>query len=538
MLQPGTHRAPAGWRPRRPQLGVSSASNVLAVTWRHRWVGVAVTAVIAVGAAGILALLMPRGPITTAQALTAMVVALLVGVAGGFTLRSRWAMLLAPLAFVLVFELRWLSVDGPTVDGMRFDNAYGILAIILGRGFFGLVALLPMLLGVALGAALARRIRRESARPARMRGRVWLYTRRGVSALVALGLVALAVLIARPASTPAIVGPDGEPLPGSIASFEQVEIGGHQTSLLIRGRSVDNPVLLFLSGGPGQTDMPQIRAMWRDLERDFVIVNWDERGVGKSYAELDPTSTLTLDAAVADAIELTNYLRARFDEEKIYLVGESWGTILGVLAVQRQPQLFHAYIGSGQMVDVQETDRRLYRDMLAYADRTGDEGAAEKMRSFGPPPYDDPFANAYVMGYYDKLAGEYSIPEYTEDRYDQDPYGPWGVLGSEYTLVEKVNVLRSLIDYFSVMYPQIQDVDFRRDATRLEVPVYLVQGRHELDGRKALVPQWLRRLDAPSKRLYWFERSGHSAAMEEFRRFHQIMTGTVLPETYRNRADQ
>ena len=132
-----------------------------------------------------------------------------------------------------------------------------------------------------------------------MRGRLWLYTRRGVSGLVALGLVALAVLIARPASTPAIVGPDGEPLPGSIASLEQVEIGGHQTSLLIRGRSVDNPVLLFLSGGPGQTDMPQIRAMWRDLERDFVIVNWDERGVGKSYAELDPTSTLTLDTAVS-----------------------------------------------------------------------------------------------------------------------------------------------------------------------------------------------------------------------------------------------
>lgn len=278
--------------------------------------------------------------------------------------------------------------------------------------------------------------------------------------------------------------------------------------------------------------MPQTRSMWRDLEQDFVIVNWDEPGVGKSYAEIDPTSEITLERAVSDTVALAEYLRSRFDEQKIYLVGESWGTILGVLTVEQRPDLFHAYIGSGQMVDVAETDRLLYRDMLAFAERTGDEDAAAKMRGYGPPPYDDPFANAYVMGYYDELAGDYEVAQAAQDRYDEDPYGPWGILGSEYTLVEKVDILRSLADYFSLMYPQIQEIDLRRDAARLDVPVYLMQGRHELEARTALVPKWLEVLEAPAKRLYWFEEAGHATALEEFGRFRRIMTETVVPETY------
>ena len=535
MLDPSTCRAHTHWPVDRLHVDLAVVRRALAFVWRDRRIGSAVVVGIALAAASILALLMPRGPITTGQALAAMAVGLLVGVAGGFLMRSRWAMLLAPPAFAAVFELRWLTVDGPTVDGMKFDTAYGILTIMLGRGFFALVAFLPMLLGVAVGAALARRVRGTAARPSRLHRRIWLNTRRGFMALIALGLALLAVFIARPASTPAILGPDGSPLAGSIASLEHVRIGGHDTWLLLRGQSVDNPVLLYLSGGPGQTDMPQIRSLWRDLERDFVIVNWDERGVGKSYAELDPTSTLTLGAAVSDTIELTNYLRERFDEQKVYLVGESWGTILGVLAVQQHPELYYAYIASGQMVNVLETDRRLYRDMLAHAERTGDRGAAEKMRGYGPPPYADPFANAYVMGYYDQLAGDYTVPQYAEDRSVEDGYGPWGIFGSEYTLVEKVNVLRSLVDSFSVMYPQIQGIDFRRDATRLGVPVYVVQGRHELEARTALVPAWLDRLEAPSKRLYWLENAGHSGAMEEFRRFHEVLVSTVLPETYPDR---
>ena len=489
-----------------------------------RRVRVPAAVAIAAGTGGLAALAFPRGPITTGSALTLLALGLAVGLAAGALLRSRWALLLGPVAFAAPFELRWLGLDSPVLDLPRFDTAYGILAALLGRGFFFVVVLVPLMLGAALGAAYVR------GRPARVSA--WRRVRRAASAAVALGVVALAVGIALPASTPPIVGPDGEPVPGSIATLEQIELGGDEQWVTLRGWSEDNPVLLYLSGGPGQTDLPQVRAWWRDLEEDFTIVNWDELGVGKSYPALGPGEEVTLDRLVADTIELSEKLRARFDEEKIYLVGESWGSLLGVLVAEARPDLFHAYVGSGQMVDILETDRLLYEDMLAYAERTGDDAAAERMHAYGPPPYDDPFANAYVMTYYEKLAGEYEFPAYLEERAKEVNVGPWGVFGSEYTLVEKVNVLRGLVDYFTTMYPQAQGIDLREEVTRLEVPVYLVQGRHELDARTALVPEWLDALEAPRKQLTWFEQAGHATAFEEFRRFHDLMTETVLAETY------
>lgn len=492
--------------------------------WDDRRLRSAAAVAVAVGTGGLAALALPRGPVTTASALTLLALGLAVGLAAGAILRSRWALPLAPIAFALPFELRWIGLESPVLDLPRFDTSYGILAVLLGRGFFFLVAIVPMLLGVTIGAALVRE------RPERVSA--WRWARRTVTAVVALGVLALAVGIALPASTPAIAGPDGEPVPGSIASLEQVELGGDEQWVTIRGWSPENPVILYLSGGPGQTDLPQVRAWWRDLEEDFTIVNWDELGVGKSYPALGPGEEVTLDRLVSDTIELAERLRARFDEEKLYLVGESWGSFVGVLVAEERPDLFHAYVGSGQMVDILETDRLLYEDMLAYAERTGDEAAAETMRGYGLPPYDDPFANAYVMTYYEKLAGEYDFPAYLEERAAEVNVGPWGVFGSEYTLVEKVNVLRGLVDYFTVMYPQAQGIDLRREVTRLEVPVYLVQGRHELDARTSLVPEWLDGLEAPSKSLTWFEDAGHATAFEEFRRFHRLMTDTVLAETY------
>jgi len=110
--------------------------------------------------------------------------------------------------------------------------------------------------------------------------------------------------------------------------------------------------------------------------------------------------------------------------------------------------------------------------------------------------------------------------------------GPWGLTAREYTFVEKVNVLRGLIDSFGVMYPQLQEIDFRRDVPRLDVPVYLFDGAHELSGRRDLALEWYGQLQAPIKRIYTFDNAGHAPAREEFRAFHKILVETVVPETY------
>lgn len=506
----------------------ATTGHWLDLVWRDRRVGIVIAAGIAASAGLLVAFMMPRGPATADQAALVMVLGLAVGFAAGLVLPSRWAMLLAPAVHIFAIEITRLDVTGPTVDAIRLDNTYSILALVLGRGFHGLVGLLPMI----LAASLARQLFGSQPAESASGGRLRLLARWTPTALLAIGLLALAVLIARPASTPPILGRDGKPLPGSIAELTTVRLGGHDQAVMIRGYSTANPVLLYLSGGPGQSSLPFPRALFDDLTRDFILVGWDQRGTGKSYAALDPTSTLTPDQAVADTIELTNYLRGRFDEEKIYLLGESWGTTLGVLAVEQRPDLYYAFIGSGQMVSQRETDRRLYQNVLDLAARTGDEALAAQMQAYGEPPYQDIFAYSFVMGYYDALYKPYTPSQAYIERGEAANLGPWGILGSEYNFVEKINVLRGLIDMFSVMYPQIQGIDFRQDVTRLEVPVYLLDGAAELAARRDLALEWYGLLEAPRKRLFSFANAAHATAFEEFEAFHQIMIETVLPETY------
>ena len=486
---------------------------------QHRFAGVTAGAALSGLCVG---LVMPRGPVTSGQALILLAVGVVVGFASGLVLRSRWAMPLAPFAHVAAFELTRLGESGPTVDAISLDGLFGPLAFVVGRGFYGLVGVLPMTVAAAYGAVLAR------PRPTSSFG---LYVRRAVAAAAALGVLGLVYLLATPAGVPPVRDAGGRVVPGSVASLEKVRLNGSDQWIEIRAWSPDKPVLLSIPGGPGQSDLAQSRPTLGTLAEDFVVVSWDQRGTGKSYASYDP-GKLSTGQAVADTIALTNYLRARFDERKIYLFGESGGSIIGVLAVQQHPELYHAWIGSGQMVDPRATDGRIYRGLLGYAAAHHDEAMASKLRAYGAPPYRSVYAYGYVMGRYDKLAGDYTEPEAYREALDRAGVGPFGVLGSEYTLPEKLNVVRGLIDTFSALYPQWQRIDFRRTVVRLRVPVYLFTGKHELAARRDLALEWFRALHAPIKRLYDYEDAGHATAFEHFRDLHRIMVRTVLPATY------
>ena len=408
---------------------------------------------------------------------------------------------------------------------------FGALAFIVGRGFYGLVGVLPMIVAAAYGAAVARRSESDRQRR-RLRSRIGLYLRRGsaprsrASPSSGSSGCSRSRRACRRSATRA-----ARSLPGSIASLEKVRINGSDQWIEIRAWSPDKPVLLSIAGGPGQSDLALSRPTLGTLAKDFVVVSWDQRGIGKSYASFDP-KTLTTKQAVADTIALTNYLRKRFDERKIYLFGESGGSVIGVLAVQQHPELYHAWIGSGQMVNPRETDRRIYRDLLAYAATHHDTGLASKLRGYGPPPYASVYAYAYVMTQYDKLAGDYTEPKAYTDALDKAGVGPFGVMGSEYTLPEKMNVLRGLIDTFSAIYPQWQTIDFQRTAEQLRVPVYIFTGSPRTRRPPRPRPRLVQKLQAPIKHLYNYPDAGHATAFEHFQDLHRIMLNTVLPATY------
>jgi pimeloyl-ACP methyl ester carboxylesterase len=461
---------------------------------------------------------MPRGPVTGGQGLVVIGVSLLVGAVAGYLMRSRWALVLAPLAYLVAYELARIGIAGASLEAFRFDSVYGIAAFAAGRAFHGLLALLPMVVGVSIGLALARPRRLLALVP---------------TGIMSLAVVGLAVLVAIPASTPPVLGADGQPVPGSIAELTTVELGGQEQAISIRAADPDKPVLLYLSGGPGQSDIAFARALLEPFTRGFVVVVWDQRGSGKSYASLDPTSTYTLEALVGDTIELTDYLRSRFAEDKIYLLGESWGSTLGVLAVQARPDLFHAYIGSGQMVSQRETDRIIWRDLLAYADRTGNGELYDKVLTMGEPPYrDTPWANSLIMGYYGLLETPYAPPEGYVARGEASGVGQFGLMGSEYSFVENANLIRGLVDMFSLMYPQLQSIDFRTDVPALEVPVYVLDGANELRGRRDLALEWFEGLNAPHKELITYADAGHAVAFEQADAFLRLMNEQIVPSTY------
>jgi len=364
----------------------------------------------------------------------------------------------------------------------------------------------------------------------------WLQRLRGQMVFTVTMVVLLAVMVAASqwmTHTPPIFGEDGKPLPNSIASLEKVQLGGVDQWLIIRGEDINKPVLLFLSGGPGGSEAARVLRFNRELEQHFVIVVWEQRGCGKSYPALNPKSALTLDQYTADIIELTNILRDRFDEEKIYLVGHSWGAIIGVRAVQTRPDLFHAYVGTAQMVDVLETDQIIYQMVLEHSRKTGDTKFVQTLEKQGAPPY---LGESPIRPYSTLFGREYSLyefPNIKSEEYRRDGDILMLMLKQpEYGWLDRVYYLLGLMNTFNVVYPQLQDMDFRLDAAKLDLPVYLMLGRHDMNNPYQIPEEYFELLQAPSKQLYFFEDSGHGMIWEEPEKFHDIMINTVLPETY------
>jgi proline iminopeptidase len=458
----------------------------------------------------------PRGPITTSQVLTTLASGLMVGLMCGVIAQNRWIYLAAPAFFWTFFEISRFGTSGPTVDTFNLRSTYGIIAFILGRLIPFLLTVIPMLVGIRYGLWL--KARASETFSIKFSVINWV-----VTIIATVVVILVAYLFARKPVTAPILGANDEALPNSVAEIISIEIGGHDQSLMIRGRNMDNPVILFLAGGPGGTEIGTMRNDV-SLEENFIVATWDQRGVGKSYSSLDPVETLTLDQMISDTLEVTNYLRQRFNEEKIYLVGNSWGTLLGVLSVQKNPELFHAFIGAGQMVSVRETDIIFYEDTLEWAQKTGGEGLVSELISNGPPPYSN-------LLHYEAAVGH---------EHDWNPYPylnmrlemPSNLFVPENILADQINGLRGFLDTFSVLYPQIQEVDFRDDVKEFPIPFYMALGKYEARGRAELAVEWFNLVEAPTKELIVFEKSGHRTLFEEPGKFAKLMNQVVLETHY------
>ncbi|GAH12211.1 unnamed protein product, partial [marine sediment metagenome] len=231
--------------------------------------------------------------------------------------------------------------------------------------------------------------------------------------LAALGVGVVAVeLIATRGRTPSI---DGE---HAVGSLEELRLGGAEQWVLTRGHDRNKPVLLFLHGGPGMPAMFLAHAFQRELERDFVVVHWDRRGAGKSFEAADPVEALTVRQTLDDTIELTTTLRERFKQNRIILVGHSWGSYLGLLAIREHPEYYAAYIGMGQLAGSKSEARLRRREFLTRdASLTNDTELLNRLESGGEPTEDDLFRHGaelyHARSFWPILRTGLLAPEYT-----------------------------------------------------------------------------------------------------------------------------
>jgi pimeloyl-ACP methyl ester carboxylesterase len=353
-------------------------------------------------------------------------------------------------------------------------------------------------------------------------------------AAVAIALVALLALVAAVSALPGTTAPItdawGRIVAGSVAELEMVTLGGVPQGLLVRGWNVSNPVLLFLHGGPGTSELGMLRTYnLPALEQHFTVAVWDQRGAARSFAAIEPASGMTVEQLIADTHEAAELLRRRFRQEKIYLAGHSWGSLLGALTVQRHPELFHAFVGIGQAVTMQEGERISWDWTLEQAQKAGDARSVAKLQKIGRPPYTGDLRS--------KVVTQRAILAKYGGEVHGNPRGGLPIVlstllkSSEYGWRDRFNFFRGIFATMRLMWPQLLELDLVRQAPELKVPVYFLEGRHDYEAPSILAERYFDLLRAPRKELVWFERSAHFVNTEEPDAFNRFFVERLLRET-------
>lgn len=301
---------------------------------------------------------------------------------------------------------------------------------------------------------------------------------------------------------------------------ENVEVNGSIQNIRVRAAKKGLPVILFLHGGPGVCDRHNILRDHSDLAEDFTLVCWDQRGSGKSYTPDIKKSVPKVADYVDDVEFMLEYLTGKFGVRKVAMVGHSWGSIIGVLAAARRPDLLFAYVGEGQFVDGDRNEEGSYRFCLEEAKRRGDKKALAALEKGAPVDgvYPD---NKSMMTQRDCLS-----------RYGGAIHG--GKQGlvkgllmpllktKEYSLADIVKYAQGATYLTDVMWPDV--VGQRLSAIKsLDVPVIITQGRHDYNTPSAIAKEWFDALSAPAKKWVWFENSAHSPDVEEPEKWSAVL---------------
>lgn len=325
----------------------------------------------------------------------------------------------------------------------------------------------------------------------------------------------------RSPATPPFLGPDGEPLPGSIAEARYLRLGGVDQWVLVRGESLANPPLILLHGGPGLSETFLFRHFNAALERSFTVVYWDQRGAGKSFDPAIPRSSMTVERFVADLAELVDAVRGRLGSDRVVILGHSWGSVLGPLYVARFPERVAAYVGSAQIGDWAASEAASYAFALGAAQRAGNRRALRKLRAIGPPPHTAArmWTERIWLQRLDGQLGPKALWDMARALHDVP----------ETSVREMPGLMRAPRWTLDAMWPEVSRIDLIERVPAMPVPVFFLLGRLDRWVPPETSVAYFDALDAPEKRLVWFDRSRHEQFADEPGKFNRAMVELVRP---------
>lgn len=352
----------------------------------------------------------------------------------------------------------------------------------------------------------------------------------GVIAFVAASALLLfaGALLVSPGRAYPVVDERGKPIPRSLTEKVFVDINGVKQGMFIAGKDATNPVLLFVHGGPGMPEYWLTNRYPTGLENDFTVAWWDQRGAGMSY---DPATfdTVTIDQLVSDTIAVTNYLRGRFGQERIYLLGHSGGSFIAIQAAARAPELYRAYVGVAQIGFQLRSEQLAYEYMLAYYGQAGNEKMLRRLEA-APPTMSVPLPAAYDALRDDAMHGA-GVGTTREMRSVVTGvfFPSW--FSPVYTMREKLALWRGKFASKARLRDAMFATDLTEQVTQFQLPVYFLEGKYDYTCAYEEARRYFDKLGAPLKGFYTFEQSAHSPMFEEPARVRRILAQDVVAGT-------
>ena len=320
-----------------------------------------------------------------------------------------------------------------------------------------------------------------------------------------------------------------------------VMINGIEQWVTIRGDS-SKPAILFIHGGPGSSLSPYADGIYSKWERDFILVQWDQRGSARTYGrnapeELSPaflkSNPLTVKQMTSDGIELAKYLIEHLGKQKIILIGTSWGTVLATKMAIEKPNLFYAYIGHSQMVNPSKANLYAYNEVYLLAQNAGDQKSLDMLDRIGKPPYDTARSLGQLLrvvktyqqkestpapASWEELSIEYNTDKDSQNRSDGDDYSFVNYAGDKKLEVSSMS----------------SAIDFHNDGLIFKIPVYLIQGEKDIQTPAAINKAYFEKIISPEKKFIVLPNADHGFNQSVIDMEYKILTQYIKPLIKKN----